>query len=137
MTQKYIIILIFLIVTFGNISILITALPGETNHDGAIMLEDAILSFQVLTNIPSTSPEGLGDINGDRKVGLPEAAFILDLLSLGRNLGKNVWLLPHTDYMPINKPIQISLFVDGSTASEGLIWKVNNLACACHRTDSS
>jgi hypothetical protein len=59
---------------------------GDINGDRAVDLKDALLAFRVINR--KALPEGLSpygekgvDVNGDGKVGLAEAVYILKALS--------------------------------------------------------
>lgn len=57
------------------------ASEGDINTDEVIDLKDLIQTFQVLTNTqPSSAINKNADINGDKKIGLAEAIFILENL---------------------------------------------------------
>ncbi len=52
--------------------------PGDVNHDGAVDLADVVLTLQMLASIVPAQPVFKdADVNGDDKIGLPEAIYIL------------------------------------------------------------
>ncbi len=53
-----------------------TPVPGDVSGDGAIGLEDVMISLQILSGKPGYVPLG-ADINGDGKIGMPEAIYDL------------------------------------------------------------
>ncbi|RLC01412.1 MAG: hypothetical protein DRI57_31140 [Deltaproteobacteria bacterium] len=52
-------------------------IPGDTDNNGSIDLGDAILTLQVCTGMPSSAVSIKTDVNGDRRIGMAEAVFIL------------------------------------------------------------
>jgi len=53
-------------------------LPGDVDNSGTICLGDAIMSLQVLTQATtSTTPLPAAEISGDARIGLAEAAYVL------------------------------------------------------------
>jgi len=58
----------------------VTTIPvaGDINDDGLVNLEDAIMAIQIVAGItPSQSVHHCADVNGDRRIGLAEAIYIL------------------------------------------------------------
>ncbi|WP_136808716.1 hypothetical protein [Desulfosediminicola flagellatus] len=53
---------------------------GDVNVDGSVDLKDAILSLKTLTGSSGYDSWTKGDADGDGRIGLPEAVFILDAL---------------------------------------------------------
>jgi len=61
-------------------------LKGDINNDGILTLSDLILALRVMTN---TKPDGqtvniVADVNGDSRIGLDEAIYILQRLAMLR-----------------------------------------------------
>jgi hypothetical protein len=57
-----------------------TTAPGDIDGSGAVQIADAILALQVISKVstsPSVTIHTEADINGDGKIGLPEAIYIL------------------------------------------------------------
>jgi PKD repeat protein len=56
---------------------------ADTNCDGHVDLKDAIVSLQVLVGMaPGLACElNIPDVNGDNRVGLPEAIYVLQLIA--------------------------------------------------------
>ena len=50
---------------------------GDVNGDGHVDLLDAVLSLQILSNLPSYGIVKDADADGDHAVGLPEVIYIL------------------------------------------------------------
>ena len=84
-------IMIFLFVMLGVALIPLPALaengvtPGDVDNSGTVDLGDAILALQVLCDL---TPDGVNkdaDVNGDSKVGLPEAIYVLQEVAGLRN----------------------------------------------------
>lgn len=52
--------------------------PGDLNNDGAVCMDDAVLSLQLLTGLSSDAQNALnGDVDGDGRISDVETAFIL------------------------------------------------------------
>lgn len=51
---------------------------GDVNLDGAVDLKDAVLSLRTVTGDAGDGLSTEGDINEDKKIGLPEAVYILN-----------------------------------------------------------
>ncbi len=56
-----------------------TDIPGDIDSNGAVTLSDAIRGLQVVANLKTGSVSG--DVNGDKRIGLEEAAYILQKVS--------------------------------------------------------
>ncbi len=57
-------------------------LPGDVSGDSLLTLKDAVLALQIsVGRTPSIPFNPLADVNGDRKVGLAEAVFVLKKIS--------------------------------------------------------
>lgn len=52
------------------------AMPGDINSDGAVGLDDAIRALKITTNSPTVGVKA-ADVNGDDKIGIEEARYIL------------------------------------------------------------
>ncbi len=57
-------------------------IPGDTDGSGTIDLSDAILTLKVLTGMTQEGVRYEADVNGDDKIGIAEAVFILRKLSM-------------------------------------------------------
>ena len=53
---------------------------GDVNVDGAVNLEDAILTLQAMTGMKDIPVWSTGDVNGDHLIGLPEIIEIMNSL---------------------------------------------------------
>ncbi|NJL59755.1 MAG: hypothetical protein HC887_09055 [Desulfobacteraceae bacterium] len=58
--------------------------PGDLNGDGNIDLTDVIIALKILDNIPIANLNLKADVNGDCKIGLEEAIFVLQKLGIPR-----------------------------------------------------
>ena len=55
---------------------------GDINADGSVALDDAILGLQVADGMtPATGVSPWADVDGDRKIGLPEVIYVLQHVS--------------------------------------------------------
>ncbi|MDM8551537.1 right-handed parallel beta-helix repeat-containing protein [Desulfobacterales bacterium HSG2] len=52
-------------------------IPGDTDNDGSIDLRDTILTLQVCAGMASSAVSIKTDVNGDKRIGLAEAVYIL------------------------------------------------------------
>ena len=65
-----------------NINVTNTITPGDIDDDEAVSLKDAILVLQILSgNTPSSIVYKESDLNGDGKLGIEEAIYILQKVS--------------------------------------------------------
>jgi len=55
-----------------------TPVPGDINQDYAVDLKDAIISLRILSTGCSLVIDNLGDVDGDKRIGLPEIVYILN-----------------------------------------------------------
>jgi hypothetical protein len=66
--------------TYGNL--ILSILAGDVNFDGAIDLEDFILSIQTVSGLNnSLDVHKNADVNGDGVIGLEEAVYIMQAIS--------------------------------------------------------
>jgi hypothetical protein len=54
---------------------------GDIDGNGRIDLADLICALQILTNVPTSTLDSSQDINGDLRLGLAEAIYLLQSLS--------------------------------------------------------
>ena len=61
-------------------------IPGDIDNSKTVDLRDAVLAFQLLSRIKlSSAVYEESDISGDRRIGIEEAVYILQVLSASRN----------------------------------------------------
>ncbi|MEI7671337.1 MAG: fibronectin type III domain-containing protein, partial [Deltaproteobacteria bacterium] len=79
---------------------------GDINHDRLITLADVILSLKVLSKLPNTA-SSTDDVSGDKKIGLSEAIYDLQIISGLRlpsnfvSLSGTLVLVPGTSLMAV------------------------------------
>jgi len=59
----------------------IPSLAGDTDHNGKIDLEDAILVLKVFAGINSANIYISADVNNDNRIGMEEVIYILQKIS--------------------------------------------------------
>ena len=85
----------------------INPLPGDIDYNGIIDLGDAIISLQVLTGADPLSPIYVeADVNGDGKIGIEEAIYILEETA---GLNVSIWT---DDFSDGNYTENLSWIVD-------------------------
>lgn len=57
-----------------------TAMAGNVYPDDSVGLKDAILALQTASRVYAQGLSTRGDVNGDRKIGLAEALYVLEVL---------------------------------------------------------
>jgi hypothetical protein len=80
---------------FANSSISVSLVPkpltGDIDNDKSITLGDAILALRVLSGQQDTIfyyyPDSLIDVNGDKRIGLEEALYVMQTLAETRQVG--------------------------------------------------
>jgi hypothetical protein len=85
---KKLVIILFLALALGSLTLGHAALIGDVNGDGKVTLADAILTMQLATDmvpLAGAIQEGYtpstGDVNGNGKIGLEEAVYALQVTS--------------------------------------------------------
>ena len=56
---------------------ILTPIPGDINGDVVVDLADGIVALWVMTQMNHPIVHTHGDVNGDGKIGLPEAIYIM------------------------------------------------------------
>jgi hypothetical protein len=56
-------------------------LPGDVNNDGVLDLDDAVLALQIAAGISTGEIFPETDVNGDEKIGIAEAVYVLEKIT--------------------------------------------------------
>jgi serpin B len=88
---------------------------GDANADNTISLADAILAFQVISGMtPSGEVYNVADIDGDNRIGLEEAGYILQKVSAKENQKEGLLRSPASyDTDPVYSLSDMEAMIDG------------------------
>ncbi len=65
-----------------TITVINVVIPGDINADEIVDLKDFILAVQIVSDItPNQNVSAVADVNGDGKIGIEEAVYILQEIS--------------------------------------------------------
>lgn len=107
-----------------TITLTYAVLAGDVNTDGQNDLADVILALQWMAGVPAAQPVDLdAEINGDQKMGLAEAVYLLQTLSDLRYLPPTV-----AAYEPDANTVLLDHF-NGASSASILAFSQNGQAC--------